>query len=107
METALPIVEQIIIEGQVVRPQIGIKGATESTLGGVYVGEIVKGGAAEKADIKVGDLITRIDGQRVKSVDELITLLGKYNFGDEIEVTILRGVDVVTTTVILQEPVEE
>lgn len=107
METALPIAEQIIIEGQVVRPQIGIKGATESTLGGVYVGEIVKGGAAEKADIKVGDLITRIDGQRVKSVDELITLLGKYNFGDEIEVTILRGVDVVTTTVILQEPVEE
>ena len=106
-ETALPIAEQIIIEGKVVRPQIGIKGRTESTLGGVYVAEIIPGGAAEKADIKVGDLITRVNGKRVKTVEELITTLGSFNFGDEIEITILRGVDVVTTKVILQEPVEE
>ena len=31
----------------------------------------------------------------------------KDHFGDEVEITILRGVDVVTTKVILQEPVEE
>ena len=106
-ETAIPLVEKLITEGKVVRPQIGIKGGTESTLGGVYVAEIIPGGAAEKADIKVGDLITRVNGKRVKTVEELITTLGNFNFGDEVEITILRGVDVVTTKVILQEPVEE
>lgn len=106
-ETAIPLVEKLITEGKVVRPQIGIKGGTESTLGGVYVAEIIKGGAAEKADIKVGDLITRVNGERVKSIEELIVKLGTFNFGDEIELTLLRGVDVITTKVILQEPTEE
>ena len=106
IETALPIIEQIINEGKVQRPQIGIKGATETTLGGVYVAEILKGGAAEKADIQVGDIITKLNGERVKSIEELIAKLGKCNIGDEVELTLLRDVDVIVTKVILQAPVD-
>jgi serine protease Do len=103
-EAALPIVEQIINEGSVQRPQIGIKGATDEMIGGVYVSEILEGGGAEKADIQVGDIITKLNGERVKSIDELITKLGKFKAGDEVELTLLRDVDVVITKVILQEP---
>ncbi len=107
METALPIVEQIISQGKVSRPQIGIKGATESTLGGIYVAEVVKGGAAEKADIQVGDIITKLNGERVKSIEELIAKLGKLSIGDEVEITLLRDVDVVVTKLVLQAPSED
>ena len=107
VETALPIVEQIINRGKVARPQIGIKGATDTTLGGVYVAEIMKGGAAEKADIQVGDIITKLNGERVKSIEELVSKLGKLNVGDEVEITLLRDVDVVVTKLVLQAPAEE
>ncbi len=106
-ESALPIINQLISSGKVRRPQMGIKGMTDSTLGGVYVGEVIEDSAAEEAGLKVGDLITKVNGERVLSIDELISMLGKFNFGDEIEVTILRGVDVYKLTLTLQEPIDE
>ncbi len=106
IETALPVVEQIINEGKVQRPQIGIKGATEEMIGGVYVAEIIPGGAADTsgADIQVGDIITKLNGERVRSIDELIAKLGKCQIGEEVEITLLRDVDVVVTKVVLQAP---
>ena len=107
IEAALPVVEQIINEGKVQRPQIGIKGATETTIGGIYVSEILEGGGAANADVQVGDIITKLNGERVRSIDELISKLGKFKAGDEVEITILRDVDVVVTKIILQEPIPE
>ena len=104
IEAALPVVEQIINEGKVQRPQIGIKGATDEMIGGIYVAEIIPGGAAEQADIQIGDIITKLNGERVRSIDELISKLGKCEIGEEVELTLLRDVDVVVTKVVLQAP---
>lgn len=103
IDSVLPIVETLMNNGKVERPQIGIKGYTDSSIGGVTVAEIVKGGAADGTDLKVGDIITKIDGVRVKTIEELITRLGGYNAGDEVELSILRDVEVVTVKIKLQE----
>lgn len=58
---------------------------------GVYITGLTKFGAAEKAGIKVGDIITKLDGKRVKTVEELNQIKDQHKAGDTVTVTINRG----------------
>ncbi len=55
---------------------------------GVYVNSVVKGGAAEAAGIKAGDIIVKFDGSTVASNTELVEMLGYYEAGETIEVVV-------------------
>lgn len=57
---------------------------------GVYVAEAVEGGAAQKAGMRQGDIITRFDGQTVSSVSEIKTLLQYYKAGETVDVVVER-----------------
>ena len=57
---------------------------------GVYVTNVSSSGGAEKAGIKVGDIITYFDGTRIKTVEELNSLKDKHKAGDTIDVTVNR-----------------
>jgi putative serine protease PepD len=54
-------------------------------------GAIVPGGAAQRAGLKSGDIITKIDGRAVSSPEELIVAIRSHSVGEEIEVTYKRG----------------
>jgi len=58
---------------------------------GVYVQDVSQGGAAEKAGIKQGDIITAIDDQEITSDEELTNTLSYYASGDKATVTIARA----------------
>lgn len=55
---------------------------------GVFVYKIVEGGAAASSDLKEKDIITKFDGQSVKSMAELKDMLIYYAGGDSIELTV-------------------
>ena len=55
---------------------------------GVYVKSVVEGSTAEKAGIKVGDVIIKIDGSSVASAEELIEALTYYEAGETVELVI-------------------
>jgi serine protease Do len=55
--------------------------------------EVAKASPAEKAGIKVGDLLQKFDGQKVQSSDELRAIVKKKKPGDEVEVEILRDTE--------------
>lgn len=55
---------------------------------GVYVAEVVEGGAADNAGITAGSVITAFDGTSVSSMDELKQMLQYYAAGETIDVTI-------------------
>ena len=57
---------------------------------GVYVSEVTKGGPAEKAGVREGDIITAMDGISVSSTSQLITYLKYYAAGEEIDFSISR-----------------
>lgn len=57
---------------------------------GVYVAGTVEDGAAKKAGIEEGDIITHVSGKQVKSVPELQEQVGQHRPGDKISVTVLR-----------------
>ncbi|MEN9511973.1 MAG: hypothetical protein RLZZ370_1792 [Bacteroidota bacterium] len=61
------------------------------SLNGVYVADVVDGGAAKKAGVKQGDVIIAINGVAVNSSSALQGEVGKYRPGDKLKVKVLRS----------------
>jgi Do/DeqQ family serine protease len=57
---------------------------------GVYVAEVTEGGAAKLAGMKVGDVITAINGKKVNSTTQLKENIGQYRPGDKVDVEVNR-----------------
>ena len=57
---------------------------------GVFIYSVEDGSAADKAGLKMGDVIMKIDGTDVDSYQELVALKKKYSAGDESTFTIYR-----------------
>ncbi|EJF53573.1 trypsin-like serine protease with C-terminal PDZ domain [Saprospira grandis DSM 2844] len=58
---------------------------------GVFVSELIDGGAAKDAGIKKGDVIVGINEQNVRSVNELQEKVGSRDPGDTVRVKVKRG----------------
>ena len=112
MGFALPIndvitsVEQIIENGKVTRPQIGISGVSLSGYSsyqlryyrintdltdGIYVSRVTSGGAASKAGIQEGDIIVKFDGKEVSTYKSFLTELYSKEPGDKVSVVVNRN----------------
>ena len=57
---------------------------------GLYVVEVNEFSPAEKAGVKAGDLIVKVDGQRVKTFDELKEIKNSKNEGDSLKLEVIR-----------------
>ena len=58
---------------------------------GVYVIGVQEFSPAEKAGLQAGDLITKADGERIKSVDELNKVKDKHKAGDKLKLQVYRN----------------
>lgn len=58
---------------------------------GIVILSVEEGSTAEKAGFKVGDVITKVDGEKVSNVAHLRYLLYKHSIGETIKVTYIRG----------------
>lgn len=72
------------------------KGLT--TLQGAYIANVVQDGAAQKAGIKAGDVVTQIDNTPIKSSTDLQELIGRHRPGDTVTITVLRNGGLLTFT---------
>ncbi|WGE32917.1 DegQ family serine endoprotease [Actinobacillus genomosp. 2] len=94
------LVQQIIQYGEVKRGMLGIKGgelnadlAKEFNINaqqGAFISEVLTDSAAAKAGLKAGDVITEINGQKIRSFSELRAKVATSGVGKEIELTYLR-----------------
>lgn len=57
---------------------------------GVYAREVVRGSAAEAAGIRRGDIIVKLDGQKVSSDSDIQKLMQYYRAGETLKVTLER-----------------
>ena len=93
------ITSQLIQYGKVKRPYIGISGVDldEKTakvynlVVGVYVKSIEDFSAAEKAGVKVGDVIVEADGKKITSMNELNEIKNSHKIGDELKIKVNRN----------------
>lgn len=99
IDDAAPIIENLISKEMIAeeeRGYLGIYGTdvTESVSSvynlpiGVYVSQLVKGGAADKAGINAGDVIVSINGTPIEAMVELQNVLQFCRAGEEVEVIV-------------------
>lgn len=62
-----------------------------SVFEGAYVDAVGERSAAMEAGIKSGDVISGVNGNKVKSVSELQEQISRYRPGDKVKVTVVRG----------------
>jgi serine protease Do len=58
---------------------------------GLEVGNVVDGSGAQKAGLRVGDVITHVDGKEMNEMEDLLAVIQKQKVGDTIELTVIRG----------------
>jgi len=99
--TAIPVVHDLIEDGKVVRPWLGVSILTVtpvvkeqvnlSVRQGAYVAEVFPGTGAEEAGLMVGDVIISLGGQNVTSSEDLRAAILAHEPGDEVTLVYMRG----------------
>lgn len=113
IDDALPIIEDIINYGHVKRPWIGIKGWALNAIDakannvpqGVVIEEVVNGGPADKAGIRPGDILTKVNGKQITEFNVLTDVVQKQKIGSKITIEVYSTKDKSTrkVTVVLGE----
>lgn len=114
VDTVRRVVNQIIRYGRVVRPSLGIHVSEDrvarsiamqlgrSSMDGVLVAEVFPGSPAEEAGLQasilrsdgsviLGDLITHVDNQPVKQVEDLLSAIEEKKAGDVVTLRVEKG----------------
>ncbi len=95
------VVDDLLMYGETQRAYIGVnpkemnaqlaEKAGMKDIKGVYVAGVTPNGAAEKAGIKQGDVLTRINGNEVNTVTQLLESVRQYRPGDEVKIQVVRN----------------
>ena len=107
----IDVFKQLIEHGKVLRPYIGISGSnlTENIAQrynlpvGVYVEDIAQNSGAANSTLKKGDVITKIDGQTITTMDELNSIKNKKEIGETVTLTIYRSGEYIDIQIALTE----
>ena len=105
------ITSQLIQYSKVKRPYIGISGMdltedvakANNLVVGIYVKSIDDFSAAEKAGMKIGDVIIEADGKSITTMDELNEIKNSHQIGDEMKIKVNRDGEERELTITLGE----
>ncbi|MBB5104726.1 putative serine protease PepD [Streptomyces spectabilis] len=103
------VAEELINTGRATHPVIGVTIDKRFTGDGARIARksqnggpaVTRGGPGAEAGLRPGDVITEVDGRRVHSGDELIVKVRAHRPGDRLELTLERGGDERTVTLVL------
>lgn len=88
-----------------VRPALGLMPEYGGDAGGVKVGSVREGGAAEKAGIEAGDVLVALNGVAIKDVEHYTELLDELAIGKPAKVRVRReGAEVELEVVVGSRP---
>jgi len=99
--TAMPIIEELVQKGYVVRPWLGVVLYTVDQYAvlryrlavdkGTLITEVALGSPADNAGLEVGDVIVSLAGKEITTAQELIQAIHSSQIGQEVEITYWRG----------------
>ncbi len=100
MEMAKAILSDLKAKGKVTRGWMGIsvQDVTEELAknmklkdrSGALISEVFRGDPADKAGIQAGDVVTEINGKKVKDTHDLLIMIASFRVNDRISVKVLR-----------------
>ena len=107
--TMRQVVEGLVKDGRVARGWIGIQpvdltpevrsGARIETDDGVLIAAVLKGGPADRAGLRPGDVVQQVAGKKVANVSELLTGVAALKPGTSATFQVKRGSETVNLTV--------
>ena len=110
---AMPIIEDLITLGRVVRPWLGVGLYTVDQFvvqrynlaveQGVLLTEVAPGSPADEAELEAGDVITKFGDKEIVDINEMIREIHSAQLGEAVEITFWRGEVENTTSAILAE----
>jgi len=110
---AKKVMEDLMSKGEVTRGYIGLvpqdinddlaKALKLSSTEGILVGDVDRGGPADKGGIKRGDVIVEFDGKKVENSTQLRNMAAQTNPGTPVKIGLLRDGKKVEATVTLGE----
>ncbi|MEG3182377.1 S1C family serine protease [Sphingomonas sp. LT1P40] len=111
-ELAARIAPKLVAEGKVVRGRLGVTASSADAgmaeaLGapgktGLIVDAVGSGGAADKAGVKIGDLLLAVEGRKLDVVRDLSMALIDTRPGEKVAVKVVRGGKTIDVAVALE-----
>ena len=112
-ETAMPIIQQLVANGYVIRPWLGIvlytvnqSVAQQLNLSvdkGVVLTQVSPNSPAAKAGLEQWDVIVGVDGKEINTADELVQVIRSSQIGQSLKIIYWRGDSQNTTEAVLTE----
>lgn len=112
------IVPQLIKHGKIIRPGIGVSVLPDAITArwgvrGVAIRQVTPEGAAARAgliglrsvkggQVSLGDVVTSLGGEAVRTVDDLLTILDRHQVGDQVTAQVIREGEERTVSLTLQ-----
>lgn len=113
IDSAKPIIDELIANGFVIHPWLGFTGSTLTSSvaeryglamsEGAIVQGIVAGAPADKAGLKAGDIIVAMDGVPVESMEGLIVEIRSRKVGDAVTIDYYRDREKKQTKAVLED----
>ena len=103
----IAMIQDIMTNGYITnKPYLGITGGSMTEqmaaqyrydiTSGVFVYSVEEGKAAEKAGLKMGDVITKVDDHDIKTMEDLTAVKKQYSAGDTCTLTVYREKQTIT-----------
>lgn len=113
INSAVPIITQLINAGHVTRPYLGITYSDvnlhlvwQNNLAvneGIFVSEVLAGYPADEAGLKAGDVIIGFNGEEITNTEDFIPAITSCEIGQRVEIIYWRGNSKYTTYATLTE----
>lgn len=110
---AKPVIKDIITQGYVIRPWLGVRLYTVDALvaaanglsvdHGALITEVVSGSPAEAGGLKEGDVVIGFQSEEIIDGDDLIEAIHNSQIGQEVKITFVRGEATKTTFATLRQ----
>jgi Do/DeqQ family serine protease len=110
---ATSVMDQLVEFGEVRRGLLGVNIYTVTpdiaeaygvdNVQGALVSQVVPGSAADKAGIVPGDIVTELNGEKIKSATELRNAVGLLRIGDEADMRVVRDGETIKVSAVLGE----
>ena len=114
-KVAMPIIEELIQNGYVTRPWLGVDVSNVSQYlvrkydlaidEGAFIHEVVAGSPADEAGLVAGDVIVSFVDKEITTAGELVQAIHSYQIGQRVEMTYWRGnTKSITYTTLIESP---
>jgi putative serine protease PepD len=91
IETVASVVQQLLADGEVRHPYLGVQIADAEGDDGARIVEVVQGSPADRAGLREGDVVVTAAGEEVTSGDDLRRAVSEREPGDALELELRRN----------------